>query len=80
MTCMLDLKRAIILLIKGLDVALNNCSPAERHTRAPAAVTADICMCSGEVRASRAQMHDRYALKRQVRCNKPASWEDVKKH
>lgn len=76
---MLDLERAIVLLIKGLDAALNNCSPAETCAHAPAAVPADICMCRGEVRASRPRMRGRYALKRQVRCVKPASREDVKK-
>lgn len=46
MMCMLDLKDAIIILIKGLDLVLN--INTHTHTRAPAAVTADICMCGGE--------------------------------
>lgn len=29
---MLELKDAIIILIKGLDLVLNNSSPAETHT------------------------------------------------
>lgn len=45
MTCMLDLKDAIIILIKGLDLVLNNSSPAETDRRARTRTHVCSCRC-----------------------------------
>lgn len=42
---MLDLKDAIIILIKGLDLVLNNSSPAETETHTHAHTYARVCSC-----------------------------------